>query len=234
MKTIDFAIFFDMDGTLFNTEKILAGALNKTFDYLRKEGEWGGEPPYEECKKLLGSTLEELWSKLLPKSSEAVRKEADRLFLEGMMEEISLGKGEIFPGVIETLKKIKEMGIPIFVASNGLDGYIQTINEYYGLHEYFTDFYSSGRFKCSSKIELVLKLLEDYKIKNAIMIGDRKSDIEAAIKNNILSIGCDFGFANPDELKGASYHVKDFKEILPIVKKYLQNSIESSKFTTYI
>lgn len=234
MKTIDFAIFFDMDGTLFNTEKILAGALNKTFDYLRKEGEWEGEPPYEECKKLLGSTLEELWSKLLPKSSGAVRKEADRLFLEGMMEEIGSGKGEIFPGVIETLKEIKGMGIPAFVASNGLDGYIQTINKYYGLHEYFTDFYSSGRFKCSSKVELVSKLLEDYKIKTAIMVGDRKSDIEAAIKNNIISIGCDFGFACSDELKGASYHVKDFKEILPLIKKYSQNILENKAVITYI
>ena len=234
MKTIDFAIFFDMDGTLFNTEKILAGALNKTFNYLREEGEWEGEPPYEECKKLLGSTLEELWSKLLPKSSEAVRKEADRLFLDGMIEEISSGKGEIFHGVIEVLKEIKSMEIPVFVASNGLDGYIQAINKYYGLHEYFTDFYSSGRFKCSSKIELVSRLLEDYKIKNAVMVGDRKSDIEAAIKNNILSIGCDFGFANSDELEGASYHVNDFKGILPLVKKCLQNSLESKEFATYI
>lgn len=234
MKTIDFAILFDMDGTLFKTEKILAGALEKTFNYLREKGEWEGEAPFEECKNLLGATLEELWRTLLPKSTDAVRKEADRLFLEGMIEEISSGKGEIYPGVIDVLKEIKSIVIPTFVASNGLDGYIQAINKYYGLQEYFTDFYSSGRFKCSSKVELVARLLEDYKIKNAIMIGDRKSDIEAAIKNNILSIGCDFGFANSDELKGASYHVTNFKEILPIVKKYLKNSIKSSELATYI
>lgn len=219
MEPIDFAVLFDMDGTLFKTEKILVSVLDKTFDYLREKGQWEGEPPFEECKKLLGSTLEELWCSLLPDKTEDIRKEADRVFLQNMVQEIGFGKGELYPRVLEVLKEINSMKIPIFIASNGLEGYIDSINKYYGLHEFITDFYSSGRFKCSSKVELVERLLEDYKIKNAVMVGDRKSDIEAANKNNLVSIGCNFGFANSDELKEATYHINGFDEIIPLIKK---------------
>lgn len=225
MKYNNFAVLFDMDGTLFQTEKIIAPALDKTYDYLREIGKWQGETPVEKCLSVLGSTLTEIWRTLLPGESEDIRKEADKLFLKNLIIEIKEGRGQLYEGVLDTLKEISDMGIQIFIASNGLEEYIDAISGYYQLKKYITDFYSSGKFKCSSKVELVEMLLKDYNIQNAIMVGDRKSDIEAAIKNNIWSIGCNFGFANADELKNANYIVNKFSEITPIVKSVHKSKI---------
>ncbi|MGY0373125.1 HAD hydrolase-like protein [Clostridium sp. JNZ J1-5] len=225
MKYNNFAVLFDMDGTLFQTEKIVAPALDKTYDHLRKIGKWEGETPVEKCLSVLGSTLPEIWKTLLPEESEDIRKEADKLFLKNLIIEIKGGRGQLYEGVIETLKEISEMGIQIFIASNGLEEYIDAVSKYYQLKRFVTDFYSSGKFKCSSKIQLIEMLLKNYNIQNAIMVGDRKSDIEAAVENNIWSIGCNFGFASSDELKDANYIVNKFNEIIPIVKSIHKNRI---------
>lgn len=48
MSKMPFAIIFDMDGALFQTETVLVPALHKTFDRLRCEGLWQGDTPVEE------------------------------------------------------------------------------------------------------------------------------------------------------------------------------------------
>ncbi len=51
-------------------------------------------------------------------------------------------------------------------------------------------------------------------------IGDREHDIIGAKEFNIDSIGVLYGYGNYDELKkaGATYIVKDLKELLTILK----------------
>ncbi|MBA2872938.1 HAD superfamily hydrolase (TIGR01549 family) [Anoxybacillus calidus] len=224
MNVIRFAVIFDMDGTLFQTEKILVPALHKTFDRLRSAGEWKGETPVQKYLKILGGTLPEVWRQLLPDAAEKTREEADKWFLEYLIEEIQQGNGELYPEVMATLEQLKKNGIPLFVASNGLERYIDAINQYFSLGQYIIDFYSVGRFQCTSKSALVGKLLKDYRIEKAIMIGDRISDIQAAKDNKLWSVGCQFGFADHSELAEADYIVNQFSEIVSIVQRIWQKA----------
>lgn len=214
-----FAVIFDMDGTLFQTEKILVPALHKTFDQLCSERKWSGDTPVEKYLQILGVTLKEVWRQLLPDSSEEIREQADQLFLKFLVEEIQSGNGELYPQVKETIKTIYQQKVPMFVASNGLEDYISAICEYFGLNSFFIDQYSAGRFNCTSKIKLVEMLVEVYGIEHALMVGDRSSDIQAGKQNGLWTIGCDFGFAHENELMEADYIVKNFEEIIPIVEK---------------
>jgi phosphoglycolate phosphatase len=211
------AVIFDMDGTLFATEKVLIPALHKTFDNLRLQKKWSGETPVDPYLKIIGAPLPEVWNKLMPHSSDEIKKETDHLFLEMIVEEISLGNGELYPGVINVLNKLQKEGIPMFIASNGLEKYIDTICDVYHLREYFDDLYSAGRFKCSSKIELVEKLMNDHQLTCGMMVGDRRSDIEAGNENHLVTIGCDFGFASDDEFHDADYIINRFEDVLNIV-----------------
>ncbi|WP_199426699.1 HAD-IA family hydrolase [Thermaerobacillus caldiproteolyticus] len=220
MSRIPFALIFDMDGTLFQTEKILVPALHKTFDRLRSEGQWQGETPVRQYLNILGVTLPEVWRQLLPNASEAVREAADRWFLEDLVQEIEQGNGQLYPGVVSTLAYLKEQGISLFVASNGLERYVDAIRQYFCLERYFTDFYSVGRFHSPSKSALVARLLRDYDIEKAAMVGDRSSDIQAAKENGLLSIGCRFGFANDNELRDADFIVHEFSEIVSMIVEW--------------
>lgn len=49
------ALIFDMDGTLFQTDRILELSLDDTFNYLRTQGKWEGKPPLKNIGKLWAS-----------------------------------------------------------------------------------------------------------------------------------------------------------------------------------
>jgi phosphoglycolate phosphatase len=213
MSKIPFAVIFDMDGTLFQTETVLVPALHKTFDRLRCEGLWQGDTPVEEYLRILGVPVLEVWRQLMPQADEAVRGRAAAWFLDDIIAEIEQGNGRLYPDVLPTLAALADQGIPLFVASNGRSRYLAAIRTAFQLGRYFIDFYSLDRFSLPSKSALVKQLLNDYEMERAVMVGDRRSDIEAAKDNGIWSIGCRFGFANDEELREADIVIQRFGEL---------------------
>lgn len=216
---IRFAALFDMDGTILKTETIVESAFEATFDALRNEGKWVGETPLDRYRSILGVTLEQVWIEVMPNSSDEVRREADQLLLSYLIEELKNGNGELYEGVRETLTELSKMGIPLFIASNGLEPYIDAIVEAEGLHSVFQDFYSAGRFGTKSKTELVSRLVSDYEVQSGVFIGDRKGDIVAGNQNGLMTIGCQFGFAHANELEDADHIVTEFSKVGEIIKQ---------------
>ncbi|GED54559.1 HAD family hydrolase [Brevibacillus borstelensis] len=213
--SIPFAVLFDMDGTLLQTERLSTPAFQKTFEELREKGLWNGATPDEqELTNVLGMTIEQLWEKLLPGASEEIKKVADKLMLKNELILLKQGIADLYPGVREVLQELHANGTALFVASNGLERYIDEICEHFGIKPLFTDLYSAGRFGTRSKKDLVAKLLQDYQVKQAVMVGDRHSDVEAGLANGLKTIGCDFGFAKPGELDGADVIITRFTDLL--------------------
>lgn len=112
LNNIQFAAIFDMDGTLFQTNKILGSSLEKTFEILRSEGSWIGNTPLATYQRIMGVPLTVVWETLLPKQPAHIRRQADQLFLECLIQEIKEGKGSLFPLVMETLSTIKQLEFP--------------------------------------------------------------------------------------------------------------------------
>ncbi|MGG4495257.1 HAD-IA family hydrolase [Brevibacillus reuszeri] len=218
--SIPFAILFDMDGTLFQTEKLSTPAFSRTFEQLKDKGLWDGRTPDEsEITNVLGMTIEQVWNKLLPGASDEAVHAADTFLLENEIQLIKERITDLYPGVKETLQTLHAQGHALFVASNGQEAYIDAICEEYGIKSLLTDLYSAGRFSTKSKNDLVAKLLSDYQIKQAVMVGDRHSDVEAGTTNGLITIGCDFGFAQPGELEGATIVITNFPQVLEILSK---------------
>ncbi len=213
--TISHAVLFDMDGTLLQTEKLATPAFRRTFEELRARGLWDGPIPDEDqLTNVLGMTLTHLWNTLLPGASQETKAIADQLLLEHEVKLLAEGVTDLYPGVKETLHHLHDKGIALFVASNGLEGYIDAVCGQFGIKQLFTDLYSAGRFQTRSKNDLVAKLLSDYQVQHAIMVGDRHSDVEAGRTNGLFTIGCDFGFAKPGELDGADAIIRQFSDLL--------------------
>ena len=64
--------------------------------------------------------------------------------------------------------------------------------------------------------------MNKYDIKEAAIVGDRLSDINAAKDNGLFAIGCNFDFAQEDELVQADIVIDDLMElkgILPAVQR---------------
>ncbi|TCZ75355.1 HAD family hydrolase [Paenibacillus albiflavus] len=210
------AMIFDMDGTLFRTETILIDAYYRMFDSLRDEKLYEGEtPPVENILNSLGMLLAAIWKRVMPDASEETHRRADDLLLEYEIDELKNGKPELYEGVEETLRILKERGIRLFVASNGLEPYVKDVAYYTGIKPLFEDLYSAGEYKTASKVELVRLLLEKHQIRSAWMVGDRSSDMEAALGNNLIAVGCDYAkFRSSGELKDADLRITSFSDIL--------------------
>lgn len=215
------AMIFDLDGTLFQTETLLLPAYHATFDQLRSEKLYSGEtPPESKILGSLGMLLEHIWQNVMPESNEAARKRADVLLLDYQLKGLAEGEGILYEGVAETLTALREQGVRLFVASNGLEGYVKEVVAHKGIGPLFEGLYSAGEFQTRSKVDLVRMLLETYKISSAWMVGDRSSDVEAGLKNGLTVIGCDYAdFKSGGELEDAHVRIKHFNQLLELIEK---------------
>lgn len=120
------------------------------------------------------------------------------------------------------LAYIKENNCSIYIASNGLTEYLRAIVSYYDLDQWVTETFSIEQINSLNKSDLVKSILNKYDIKEAAVVGDRLSDINAAKDNGLLAIGCNFDFAQEDELAQADIVIDDLLElkgILPTVQR---------------
>ncbi|ABY43871.1 HAD family hydrolase [Bacillus mycoides] len=215
------ALIFDMDGTLFQTDKILELSLDDTFDHLRSLQLWNTITPIDKYREIMGVPLPKVWEALLPNHSNEVREQTDAYFLERLIENIKNGNGALYPNVKEIFSFIKENNCSIYIASNGLTEYLQAIVSYYGLDQWVTEIFSIEQIHSLNKGDLVKGILKKYDIQEAAVVGDRLSDINAAKDNGLIAIGCNFDFAQEDELAHADLVIDDLMElkgILPELK----------------
>lgn len=213
------SLIFDMDGTLFQTDKILEISLEDTFNHLRSLNKWDTVTPIDKYRQIMGAPLPKVWEILLPNHTNGERKQTDAYFLERLIENIRSGKGALYPNVKEVFTYLKEHNCSIFIASNGLSAYLKAIASFYNLEKWVTEIFSVQQIESLSKSDLVRNILKKYDITNAAVVGDRLSDINAAKDNGLISIGCNFDFAQEDELSQAEIVIDDLIELKTVLPK---------------
>ncbi|GGA45106.1 HAD family hydrolase [Paenibacillus physcomitrellae] len=217
-------IIFDMDGTLFQTDKILEASLEETFDWLRSDGRWAGETPLAQYRRIMGVPLPKVWETLLPGQTEELRSRVDVYFLQSLVRSIEAGKGALYPYVEEMLAGLKKAGCSLFIASNGLVPYLQAIVSHYRLDRWITETFSIEQIQSLNKSDLVKEILLKYGVAEGAVVGDRLSDIRAAKENGLTAIGCRFDFAQDEELAQADLVIHDFVELKALVELLRQGA----------
>lgn len=210
-------IFMDLDGTI--TDPMIG--ITKSIQYSLKHFGINVED-INTLSKFIGPPLKDTFRLDYGFSEEetvvAMEKFRERFASVGLFE------NNVYEGMEEFLKLLKDSGKTIMVATSKPKFFAEQILEHFGLSKYFTFIGGSNmdetRSKKSEVIEYVLSENNITDLSNVIMIGDREHDIIGAKEFNIDSIGVLYGYGNYDELKkaGATYIVKDLKELLTILK----------------
>lgn len=210
-------VLFDLDGTLTNPELGITNSINYALNKYNMEIKdrsiilkFIGPPLVDSFQEFLGFSKE--------KSLEAIDYYRQYYKNNGIIE------NEVYENVEFTLKKLKENGHILAVATSKPEKFAIDILEHFNLSKYF-DVISGATLdgSISTKDEVIKNTLSKLSIKDlkkVIMVGDRKFDILGANKFNISSIGVLYGFGSYQELKEAkaTYIVKDIKDIIEIVK----------------
>jgi phosphoglycolate phosphatase len=113
------------------------------------------------------------------------------------------------------LESLFSKGHSLYICSNGSIEYIELVLQRTKISEYFCEKHSAKQY--FSKSEAVKNIISSNQ--SAIIIGDTYSDIEAAINNNIPSIGVTYGYGNKDDISKATFTAENANDILNYISQ---------------
>ena len=204
------AIIFDLDGTLWECVDSTWTSLNEiakkyNCNSISKElvCQNYGNSKSDSAKLLFPYLPQEEAFKLLD--------EADDL----NVKKLTNNGGFIYPGLEDTLFKLREKYDLYIVSNTATKKYIESFLISSKLFKYFKDYVAASEI-ILSKGNAVIKLMDDYYIDKAIYVGDTQKDYEAAKTANIPFIQCLYGFGKELDCK---YKINNISELCDIVDK---------------
>lgn len=211
------AVFLDVDGTLYSSEPIILDIYRQCFTRFQKEyGMPATIPTLDQIMEQIGRPIREIFANLAGDMPVEKQEKLGESILHELVAEISKGKGQHYPGTFETVRSLKDNGYRIFAASNGRYPYIEAILKYAGIFSFFEDVTAVDNKKIFDKNQLVQTLLQEFHIEpsRAIVVGDRKSDRDAAFFSGAHFIACSYGHGSPAEWEGAIAVIDSFENLL--------------------
>ena len=216
MDTMKEYLLFDLDGTLTDPKQGITRSVQyalKAFGIeetdLDKLEPFIGPP--------LGDSFKNFYGMIDAQATTAINKYRERFSTIGLFE------NEIYAGVPEMLKTLRDKGLHLAVASSKPTVFVERILEHFKIRQYFEVVVGSEldgtRVKKQEVVEEALHRLFCYgpvAREKVLMIGDRKFDIEGAKALHINSVGVTYGYGSRYELETAQadHIVSSVEELL--------------------
>jgi HAD superfamily hydrolase (TIGR01549 family) len=207
MKNFE-GIIFDVDGTLTSTHELICAAFNHvTSKYINKK------LTNEEVFALYGPTEDTILKEWFGNNHSGAMEDYYKFY----KDEHHLA--EVYPGIKEILKSIKEKNIPLGIfTGKGRRTTLITL-EVLGLDKYFDLIVTGDDVKNHKPSgEGITKFIDEFGLNKdkVLMIGDSAGDIKASreagvkiasvvwdkfVKEEVLKLGSDYLFYSVEELK---------------------------------
>lgn len=199
-------LVFDFDGTIHNTEIAYKKAITESLTEL------GLSIDDFDFKSFIGMGPKDVWDIILKDDSDKsayIKKNGDRI-IKYMKEE-----GELYEGAFDTLSYLKEK-YTLYILSKCRNVYMKAAREKFGLDRYFSKYFIGEDYDFLDKYKILRQEInEPY-----IIIGDRKEDMEAGLKNKQKPIFASYGYGTDDEAKGVNIKISSIKELKDILWKF--------------
>lgn len=207
------AVIFDVDGTLWNSTESVAEAWNKAIEdfgglSLRLDGEI--------LKGLFGKTMDVICRQLFPALSDEERKRLDRLCFQYENQLLKTKPGIFYPGVYDTIKELSSH-LPLFIVSNCQRGYIEVLLNAGGLAPFISGHLCFGETGLS-KSGTLLRLMEQFDLKNVLYTGDTQGDLDACREAAVPFVYASYGFGHADN---PDYIIHSIDELPGLIRSLL-------------
>ncbi|MDA0180643.1 HAD hydrolase-like protein [Solirubrobacter phytolaccae] len=207
-------VLFDLDGVLVDSRAPFLTSLNYAFDKLglpRRDPE--ALYPY------IGPPFKVAFPGLLGVAPDDPQVDA---LIDGYRERYataSLEETTVAPGIAEALERLD--GEPLAVATSKPRAFAEPLLEALGLRHHFAAIAGPElAARDEPKAVTVTRALELLGTTSAVMIGDRRFDVEGAHANGIQCIGVTWGIGTREELEtaGADAIIDDPLELDPALR----------------
>lgn len=179
---MDYAILFDLDGTLINTDLLIEKSFRHVFELYKPEYDLS----YEEVLSFMGPPLVKTFENHFSKDM------VDELVTVYRTYNIKHHNDfvTIYPTIEETLKILKDKGYKLGVVTTKMNDVAKLGLEMFNLTDYFDCIIGSNDIiHAKPHPEGVYKALDVLGCKKGVMIGDNASDLLAGKNANIDTIG---------------------------------------------
>ena len=197
-------IIFDLDGTLTDPG---IGITNSVMYALKKFGIEVTDRT--ELYKFIGPPLKDGFMNFFNFSETDALAAVD--YYREYFRDTGIFENRVYDGVETLLNQIKSRGKKIILATSKPEEFAIRILKHFNLYNYF-DFVGGATFDGSrgEKQDVMAYALKKYNVtelSRAVMIGDRKFDVEGANYFKMDSIGVTYGYGGRVELEkeGATY-----------------------------
>ena len=191
-------LLFDLDGTLTDSTEGIVRCLEYALERM------GFDIP-EDTNKFLGPPLYRSFAEFCGMNEEQVN-EAVRIFRE-RYSTVGLFENRVYEGVPEMLKRLRDGGKRIMVATSKPEVYAVRIFDRFGLSQFFEIVGGANingtRNDKDEVIEYVLEKAGISDRSSVLMIGDRRQDVLGAHKTGLKCMGILWGFGSIEELTEA-------------------------------
>lgn len=183
-------IIFDLDGTLIDSNKDLAVAVN----YMRSKFNL---PPHDEATimSFVGNGVAKLVERSIADAPELDFPTCLEI-MKGYYVEHSTDYTTAYPAVIEGLKQLKEFGFNLCVFTNKFTDAAELILNKLGLGEFLDEIIGSDSgFPLKPEPDAILYLMDKYKVdsQKTYMVGDHYTDLEAGRKAGCKKVFVTYG-----------------------------------------
>ena len=192
-------IIFDLDGTLTDSGPGVMNAVTYALERFGVE-----VPDRQALRAFVGPPLRESFQRFGGLSPEKA-EEAILVFRE-YYEPTGIFENSVYPGMEATLGELKAAGRTLAVATSKLDKTSYRVLDHFGLSSYFDVVVGSrADGTLSEKAEVLACALARLGADagEALMVGDRKYDVEGAAENGVACMGVLYGYGGRDELLSA-------------------------------
>lgn len=215
MKTI----LFDLDGTITDSFE----GITKCVQYsLKTQGIEVCD--LNELRPFIGPPLKYSYQKYYGFDDETIEILIEKY--RERFDEVGIFENNLYPGVEECLKNLKEKGYPIALASSKPEEACKRILEKHGLDGYFDEIVGAtldGSISTKKEVlQAVFARMQVADAKDCILIGDTIFDVEGAKEVGMDCIGVSYGFGERTEMEnaGALCVCDNLKEVEKYIEQY--------------
>ena len=206
-------ILWDLDGTIIDSSPGVFESFHHTFRTL-------GLPDLtdEQMRPFMGPPLSNTFGDVLGFEPELVQ-ECLRTYRDFYLNQGGALNATVFPGVIDTLTKIKEAGITQSLATSKALVGTTLVGEHFDFLKYFDVLGTAANdLSRNSKSQVLEYALGELKkigadLSKPLLIGDRIHDIEGAREHGIEVCLVRWGFGTEEEFAQADYVVNTAEEL---------------------
>lgn len=194
-------LLFDFDGTLFDTSQGIFHSMQKVADFYKLDAD------EKVFARMIGPSLQESFTTIfnLPESEvpNAIKIYREYYAKKGMFEV------KPYDGIFDFIKKVRQKGKKIFVATSKPELFTKQILESLNLLDNFdfvggADMAEKDRI---TKVDVINYVLTENHIEDkdsVLMIGDRSYDINGAHEAGLKACGILWGFGNLEEMQACN------------------------------